>query len=275
MVGGQRPKNVQLNYGLVAEVMPKLNAMLEAKSSTEQVRRVYDLWSRFYGPLAELFERRPKMMALERAAIQPQDRVLEVAVGPGKMLLEILKRVDRTNAVHGVDLSPKMIVQARRLVTAAGHNNFDLREADARQLPFADDTFDAVYNSYMLDLIPLADLPIVLREFRRVLKPGGRLVLVNLSKANSGHRSLWEIAYKMLPSSLETYIFGGCRPVLMKELVEQAGFGEVRREFVRQLLATEIVTAKKRKQQFDLVQESSEESFPASDPPSRTPISRS
>ncbi len=249
--------------------------MIEAKSSTEQVRRVYDLWSQFYGPLAELFERRPKMMALDRAAIQPQDTVLEVAVGPGKMLLEILKKVDGMDIVHGVDLSPRMIEQARRVVTAAGYSNFDLREADARSLPFSNDSFDVLYNSYMLDLIPSADMPIVLGEFRRVLKPGGRLVLVSLTKENSDERSWWERAYQLLPSSLETYIFGGCRPVLMQELVVRQGFCDVRREFVHQLMPTEIVTAKKPNQGIDLVQESSEESFPASDPPARTPITRS
>jgi demethylmenaquinone methyltransferase/2-methoxy-6-polyprenyl-1,4-benzoquinol methylase len=219
--------------------------MIEAKSSTDQVRRVYNLWSRFYGPLGELFERRPKLMALERAAIQPQDKVLEVAVGPGKILLEILTRIDRTNTVHGVDLSPKMIEQARRLVSAAGYSNFDLQVADARRLPFSSDIFDVLFNSYMLDLIPLKDMPLVLGEFRRVLKPGGRLVLVNLSKVNSEANSWWERAYKILPSTLETYILGGCRPVLMQELVEQLGFCDVHREFVRQLMPTELLMSRK------------------------------
>jgi demethylmenaquinone methyltransferase / 2-methoxy-6-polyprenyl-1,4-benzoquinol methylase len=222
-----------------------MNAMIEAKSSTDQVRRVYNLWSRFYGPLAEVFERKPKLMALERAAIQPQDKVLEVAIGPGKMLLEILKSIDGAKTVHGVDLSPKMIEQARRLVSAAGHSNFDLQVADARNLPFSSDIFDVVFNSYMLDLIPLKDMPLVLAEFQRVLKPGGRLVLVNLSKVDSDRSSWWERAYKILPSTLETYILGGCRPVLMQELVERLGFCDVHREFVRQLMPTEIVTAKK------------------------------
>ena len=219
--------------------------MIDAKSSTEQVRRVYDLWSRFYGPVAERFERMPKRMALEMAAIQPREAVLEVAVGPGKVLLQILNKVDAANTVFGVDLSPKMIDQARRLVSAAGHSNVDLRVADARCLPFTDATFDVVYNSYMLDLIPLADMPVVLEEFRRVLKPGGHMVLVSLTKEHADQCSWWEWGYRLLPSTLATYVFGGCRPVLMRELVERAGFCDVNREFVRQWMPTEIVTARK------------------------------
>ena len=113
------------------------------------------------------------------------------------------------------------------------------------QLPFADDTFDVLFNSYMFDLIPLVGMPVVLAEFHRVSKPGGRLVLVNLSKENADKRTCWERLYARLPSSLATYVFGGCRPVLMQELVEQAGFSDVQRELVRQAWQTEIVTARK------------------------------
>jgi ubiquinone/menaquinone biosynthesis C-methylase UbiE len=224
---------------------PKLNSMIEAKSSTEQVRRVYNLWSSLYGPLAGPFERRAKLLALEQAAIQPHEEVLEVGIGPGKMLVEILKTLVRTNRVCGIDLAPKMVEKARRLATAAGYSNFDLREADARHLPFADGTFDVLYNSYMFDVISLADIPVVLAEFQRVLKPDGRLVLVNLSKEESDKRSWWETIYGKLPGSLATYVLGGGRPVLMQGFVEQAGFRDVRREFVDQFWPTEIVTAKK------------------------------
>src|SRR5512141_674626 len=115
-------------------------AIIEAAATPEQARRVYDLWSHFYGWWAPLFERRPQMLALDQAAIQPHDKVLEVAVGAGGILLEIVSRVDSMNVVCGVDVSPKMLAKTRRRVTKAGHANIELREADARSLPFEDNT---------------------------------------------------------------------------------------------------------------------------------------
>ena len=185
------------------------------------------------------------MLGLEQAAIRPQDRVLEVAVGPGATLLEIVKMVDGANVVHGVDLSPKMLEKARRLVNAAGYTNLDLREADARSLPFDDDMFDVLYNSYMLDLIPLNEMPVVLSEFRRVLKPGGRLVLVNMSKENERSRTWYERLYTLLPARWVPYLMGGCRPVLMEGLVREAGLGEVRRQFLKGIIPSEIIGARK------------------------------
>lgn len=185
------------------------------------------------------------MLGLELAAITPQDRVLEVAVGPGVTLLEILKKVDKTNVVHGVDLSPKMLAKARHTVNAAGYTNIDLRETDARRLPFSNDEFDVLYNSYMLDLIPFSDMPVVLREFRRVLKPGGRLVLVNMSKSDDSKLIFWERFYKSLPAVLVPYLLGSCRPVLMESMVRQCGFSEVTRELVLKAIPSEIVTARK------------------------------
>jgi demethylmenaquinone methyltransferase/2-methoxy-6-polyprenyl-1,4-benzoquinol methylase len=218
--------------------------MIEAKASTHRIRRAYNLYSLFYGAVVARLERKPRILGLEKAGILPQDKVLEVAVGPGITLTEILKKVDRTTVVYGVDLSPKMLEKARRLVSAAGCANVDLQEADARQLPFPDGTFDVLYNSYMLDLIPLKDLPVVLAEFRRVLKAGGRLVLVNMSKESEGVRTWYERLYQGLPPRLVSYLMGGCRPVLTEGLVREAGFCEVKRDYIRQLMTSEIVTAR-------------------------------
>jgi ubiquinone/menaquinone biosynthesis C-methylase UbiE len=219
--------------------------MIEAKAATYRIRRAYNLWSYFYGRLVAPLEHRPRMLGLEKAGIRPRDRVLEVAVGPGVTLTEILKRVDRATVVYGVDLSPKMLERTRRRVSAAGYANVDLREADARQLPFPDGTFDVLYNSYMLDLIPLQDLPVVLGEYARVLKPGGRLVLVNMSKENGSERTWWERLYTRLPAGWAPYLMGGCRPVLVEGLVSEAGFCEVKREYLRHVITSEIITAKK------------------------------
>lgn len=60
----------------------------------------------------------------------------------------------------------------------------------SRLLPFPDATFDVLYNGYMLDLLGLRDISIALGEFRRTLKPGGRLVLVNMTKADADWRTL-------------------------------------------------------------------------------------
>lgn len=225
--------------------MSEKSTMIEAVSPTEDIRQAYNLLSWIYGRLVAPLERKPRLLSLERAKIQPYDKVLEVAVGPGVALLEIVKKVDQTNVVHGVDLSPKMLEQARHLVNSTGYTNIDLREADARQLPFPDSMFDVLYNSYMLDLIPLKDMPVILSEFRRVLKPGGRLVLVNLSKKEGSGRTLWERLYLRLPARWRSYLLGGCRPVLMEGPVKQAGFSEIRREFIPNVIPSEIIVARK------------------------------
>lgn len=217
--------------------------MIEAPVTVSAIQKTYDLWSLFYGFTAVPLERKPRRRGLELAAIQPHDRVLEVAVGTGAALVEILKRVDRTNVVHGVDLSPKMLEKTRRAAARSGFTNVDLRQGDARSLPFDDNFFDVLFNSYMLDLIPLDDMPVVLNEFRRVLKKDGRLVLVNMSKDHD--ITLWERFYRATPARLVPYIYGGCRPVLMEGAVKAAGFRDVQREFVKNAISSEVVVGRK------------------------------
>ena len=204
--------------------------MIEAPVATDAIRRAYDLLSPVYGCCVVPLERKPRQRGLALAEIKPQDRVLEVAVGTGAAMLEILKCVDKTNVVSGVDLSHRMLEKTRRAVAKAGFTNVELRPADARSLPFEGGSFDLLFNSYMLDLVPLAEIPPVLAEFRRVLNDNGRLVLVNMSRGPRMTR--WEKLYRATPSRLIPYLYGGCRPVFVEQPLREAGFREVRREFI-------------------------------------------
>jgi ubiquinone/menaquinone biosynthesis C-methylase UbiE len=217
---------------------------VEPVRGAKEIRRAYDLWSYIYSEVAAPLEHGPRKLALELLKIQRHEKVLEVATGPGQILLEILKRVDRTNFVYGLDLSWKMLEKSQRRVQSAGYNNLSLAEADTRQLPFADRAFDVVYSSYVLDILSVQDILAALKEFRRVLRGSGRVVLVNLSKQSPQSRTWVEYLYKWLPATWVPYVLGGCRPVLLAELVRDAGFSGVQRKFIGGLMSSEIVAAR-------------------------------
>lgn len=211
------------------------NGIIEVTVGVDGIRKIYSWMSKVYF-LATPLEKKARMRGIELAQIKSDDKILEVAVGLGQSFLEFLKRVDSKNSVYGIDLTPAMLNKTRKRAIQNGFSNFDLREGDARHLPFPDETFDVLYNSYMLDLIPLADFSVVLKEFYRVLKKNGRLVLVNLGKKDSSP-VFYEKLYNLSP-----YFWGGCRPVLMESYVKQVGFRNVTREIPKTLMTTEIVT---------------------------------
>jgi SAM-dependent methyltransferase len=140
-----------------------------------------------------------------------------------------------------------MLNLTRERLEAYGFSNFDLKEADCRELPFNDNTFDVLYNGYMLDLIPFADMPGILQEFHRVLRPGGRMILLNMSKRDELVTTRREKLYARLPASLALYLLGGCRPVLMENLVRTTGFLNTQRVFLDGRFPSEIVTGLKSK----------------------------
>jgi ubiquinone/menaquinone biosynthesis C-methylase UbiE len=91
----------------------------------------------------------------------------------------------------------------------------------------------------MFDLLPEKDFPLVLKEFKRVLKPGGRIVLVNLTLAELFYQQVWESIYHINPRWL-----GGCRGVLQFEQLQTAGFKNAYREMVSQFcFPSEIISA--------------------------------
>jgi len=103
---------------------------------------------------------------------------LDIAAGTGELAFELLRQGARR--VVGVDFCLEMVTAARRKLGARGTGGrLQLADGDAMALPFGDDTFDCVVNGFMLRNV--ADLPATFAELRRVLKPGGRLVCLDLT----------------------------------------------------------------------------------------------
>lgn len=107
------------------------------------------------------------------AALQPGERVLDVACGTGVVARLASEAVGSTGTVAGLDINPGMLAVAR--TTAPAGINIEWHEASAETMPFADASFDAVLCQMGLQFIP--DKLAALREMRRVLAPGGRLIL--------------------------------------------------------------------------------------------------
>ena len=217
-----------------------INRIINAPVEIEKIKKAYKWWSKGYFLFAPL-EKTAQMRGIELANIQPNDKILEVAVGTGYSFLELIKRVERSNIVHGVDLTPAMVVKTNKRVSKKGYLNFDLKEGDARCLPFPDETFDVLYNSFMLDLIPTAEFPVILKEYQRVLKKDGRLILVNLSKKENTPVFLEKLYNKVY--NWNPYLWGGCRPVFMESFVNETGFKNVNREIPKSIHLSEIITA--------------------------------
>ena len=114
-----------------------------------------------------------RMHALKRMGIKSGDRVLEVGVGTG--INAALYPRDCT--VTGIDLSGPMLEKARERIARKRLTNVQLFEMDAADLRFPDNSFDIVYAPYLISVVP--DPVAVVREMRRVCRPGGRLVILN------------------------------------------------------------------------------------------------
>jgi ubiquinone/menaquinone biosynthesis C-methylase UbiE len=188
----------------------------------KNIASVYDIWAR-------LTESKARNRCLELAIIRNGESVLEVAVGTGLTFLEIL-RLNSAGQNEGIDLTDEMLNRAKEKVENLGVFNYRLEIGDAYNLRYSDNSFDLVINNYMFDLLPEEDFVVVLAEFKRVLRPGGRLILVNMTRPEHWYNSVWENIYRVNPAWM-----GGCRGVFLQPHLESVGFVEVRREFISQL----------------------------------------
>jgi ubiquinone/menaquinone biosynthesis C-methylase UbiE len=141
-----------------------------------------DRIARWRSVVVDRVERRYREVGLRTLAAREGERVLEVGYGGGPAIVEIARTVGPTGFVGGVDASPQMRRIAMRRMRDAGLDaELDIVVGDARRLPYPDAWFDAVFSSFTFGAHGPAMASEALLESRRVLRPGGRLVVVALS----------------------------------------------------------------------------------------------
>ena len=212
--------------------------LLDAKVPQKDVGRLYDRTAWFYDFWAILTESKAQSRALQIADIQNGTTILDVAVGTGRLFQQIVKQNPNGNNI-GIDISKGMLAKAKSKLSIQGSQNYSLEIGSAFDIKMDDDSVDILFNNYMFDLIPFNQMDAVIEEFKRVLKPSGKLVLVNMTKGERFGAGLYELIYRFSPS-----LMGGCRGVQQSEILTQHGFQVISREYVQEMFfPSEVILA--------------------------------
>ena len=146
---------------------------MDAALEKRQVERAYELYAPVYDFIFDWIFAPGRVAAVKHLDIQRGDSVLEVGIGTG-LNLPLYPPACR---LTGIDLSAEMLDKAVERVQTLAMPNVTLKVMDATSMDFADDEFDKAVATYTISAVP--DPVAVLREMRRVVKPGGVLVTLN------------------------------------------------------------------------------------------------
>ena len=158
----------------------------------------------------------------EALALRPGERVLDVGSGPGLLAQEMATSVGAGGRVQGVDVSPSMLAIAGRRQGEPGAAPIGLSEADATSLPFPDRSFDVVVSTQVYEYV--ADIPAALAEARRVLAPGGRVLILDTDWDSLVWRSDDDERMRRVLSAWDEHLAHRSLPRALAELLAAGGF---------------------------------------------------
>lgn len=175
---------------------------VEEKAS--EVRKVFDAVADKYDVMNDLMSlgihRIWKQYTVDMAAVRSGDKVLDVAAGTGDLSYAFSKRVGDKGHVWMTDINEAMLARGKeRMLDRGVVGNIDYRQANAEELPFEDNQFDLVTIAFGLRNV--TDKDKALRDMHRVLRPGGRLLVLEFSKPTApGLGPIYDqYSFKLLP----------------------------------------------------------------------------
>jgi ubiquinone/menaquinone biosynthesis C-methylase UbiE len=165
-------------------------------------------------------------VAIERAAITPTMRVLDVAAGPGTLACRV---ATRATSVDAIDFSAEMVTRCQARAAALGLRNVKTTRGDGQALPYGDASFDLGFSMFGLMFFP--DRPQGFRELFRVLRPGARAFVTSWASVDESPFMLariaaWKAADPCAPSPQKN-VMTLENPTLFAEEMDLAGFADV------------------------------------------------
>jgi ubiquinone/menaquinone biosynthesis C-methylase UbiE len=212
-------------------------------------RITYDLTAPLYPLSSWFFHRKAHLRLLDLAGVIDGQRVLEVAAGSGELFRRLVRRNPHGLTV-GSDLSPGMMIMVRRSLNGRNGRNgngarpsprFMLHAADARAMPFSDGSFDTLVNCYLFELLPAADVVNTLKEFQRVVRPGGRMLLTHVGETSRGFNAVYHAVGSAVPC-----FWGRQVGREVTSHLEQQGFRILHQEIIKQAWYPTLLTVTER-----------------------------
>lgn len=208
------------------------------RRSLRSVEHIYTVLAPFYDALVPWISEQGRTLGLHWLDVKDGERILDVGTGTGLAFSALLAR-NPSGWTEGIDAVPAMLTRARRRASRHNHDRYGLRQSRASNLPYSAQTFDAIFSSYFIDVVPPAHRMAVLKEMHRVLNPNGRLVLVHLSPPERPIERLWARLSQAFPPLL-----GGAQPLESPPLLRECSFSLRRHTTCTQLgLRSAVVEA--------------------------------